>query len=285
MIALASSTAPSTEPTIVAPQRHAIDAGTLLLWHETASLSLATVPEVATAAALVAYSLPTDPREEGAMLLLTPRTAVCPSTTPQIALLLSEPTLRRLLADAPPPAGALLLSVLDFPDTPPAILPLPAPARFAGDAIRRCPLRGLCRELALTARAHDLLLAFLGAVPTPLDATVPPLLRGVVEQLRAAAAIIDRDLENPPSLHELAVRVGLSETALKRGFPRVFDQTVFGYLRERRLERAKTLIETGECTVLEAAARVGYSNPSNFAAAFRARFGVNPKTFQLAVRV
>jgi AraC-like DNA-binding protein len=36
--------------------------------------------------------------------------------------------------------------------------------------------------------------------------------------------------------------------------------------------------------VLEAATLVGYSNPSNFAAAFRLQFGVNPKTFQLAAR-
>jgi AraC-like DNA-binding protein len=64
----------------------------------------------------------------------------------------------------------------------------------------------------------------------------------------------------------------------------VFGTTVFGYLRARRMERARALLEAGKATVLEAAALVGYSNPSNFAAAFRREFGVNPKAFQLTAR-
>jgi AraC-like DNA-binding protein len=139
--------------------------------------------------------------------------------------------------------------------------------------------------MALTARAHDLLLEFLTALSASLSpAAPPPLTRTADDQIRAAADHLAQNLEEPPTLAALARRVGLSETTLKRGFHQVFGTTVFGYLRTRRMARAHALLHSGEATVLEAAALVGYSNPSNFAAAFRREFGLNPKAFQLTAR-
>ena len=162
--------------------------------------------------------------------------------------------------------------------------PLTPDAQLAVESVLRCPFSGICRTLALSARAHDLVLAFLSALPDTPCPRNPALLRCCVDRLHDAAKLLDRMQEEPPSLAELARQVGLGETALKRGFPRIFGTTVFGYLRERRLERARQLLLSGEATVMEAAAAVGYSNPSNFAAAFRSRFGVNPKAFQLTAR-
>jgi AraC-like DNA-binding protein len=162
-------------------------------------------------------------------------------------------------------------------------LPLTTGARLGAESIRRCPFAGACRAMALAARVNDLLVEFLTSLSaTPSVAT--PILRRADDQVRNAAGLLARDLDNPPTLAALAREVGLSETTLKRGFHQVFGTTVFGYLRERRMERAHSLLQSGEATVLEAAARVGYSNPSNFAAAFRRQFGVNPKEFQIAVR-
>lgn len=165
--------------------------------------------------------------------------------------------------------------------TPPQ--PLTPAARLAIESIRRCPFFGPVRQWALAARAHDLLVEFLAQAPggPPSGLALPP---GVDGRIREAARLLEADLANPPTLPELARRAGLSETSLKRGFRRLFGQTVFGHLRARRMQLARTLLESGECTVLEAAVRVGYSNPSNFSAAFRREFGLNPKQFQLAAR-
>ena len=165
--------------------------------------------------------------------------------------------------------------------TPPQ--PLTPAARLAIESIRRCPFFGPVRQWALAARAHDLLVEFLAQAPgVPLPSlALPP---GVDARIREAASLLEADLADPPTLPELARRAGLSETSLKRGFRRLFGQTVFGHLRTRRMQRARALLESGECTVLEAASRVGYSNPSNFSAAFRREFGLNPKQFQLAAR-
>lgn len=161
--------------------------------------------------------------------------------------------------------------------------PLTPAARLAIESIRRCPFFGPVRQWALAARAHDLLVEFLAQAPgvPPPSLALPP---GVDARIREAVSLLEADLADPPTLPELARRAGLSETSLKRGFRRLFGQTVFGHLRARRMQRARALLESGECTVLEAASRVGYSNPSNFSAAFRREFGLNPKQFQLAAR-
>ena len=55
------------------------------------------------------------------------------------------------------------------------------------------------------------------------------------------------------------------------------------YLRRRRLEEAMQLLETGRYAVTEVATRVGYDNPSAFAAAFREQFGVSPSRVRSAL--
>lgn len=202
-----------------------------------------------------------------------------------VALSLAPEALAELCRDERTPGAAALRAFLAGAEQPPLAFPLPAAARLAVESIRRCPFGGACRAMALTARAHDLLIAFLTAVEADARTSArssPP--RRLVEQVRAAAVHLEQNLELPPSLAELARRVGLSETSLKRGFPQVMGTTAFGFLRTLRMERARALLATGEATVLEAAARVGYSNPSNFAAAFRRQFGLNPKEFQLSLR-
>lgn len=161
--------------------------------------------------------------------------------------------------------------------------PLTPRTRLALDSIRCCPFAGACRDMALTARCHDLIVEFLTAWAAALQPPVAAVV-GPEARVRLAAEFIERDLAEPPSLNALAAQVGLSESTLKRGFHEIFGTTVFGYVRARRMEQARRLLESGTATVLEAATLVGYSNPSNFAAAFRHQFGVNPKAFQLGSR-
>lgn len=190
--------------------------------------------------------------------------------------------LDELLAGDPSAGAAALRHFARDPTAAGCTHPLTPRARLALESLHHCPFVGACRCMALTARCHDLLVEFLVAWTESLQPA--PASIGSTDRVRLAAEILERDLEHPPSLAELAARVGLSETTLKRGFRQVFATTVFGYVRTRRMEEAGRLLESGAATVLEAATLVGYSNPSNFAAAFRRRFGVNPKTFQLRAR-
>lgn len=77
--------------------------------------------------------------------------------------------------------------------------------------------------------------------------------------------------------------MGLNERKLKEGFQQIFQTSPFTYLRDRRLEKARELLTNPENSVQEVASATGYASRSQFANAFRKKFGMNPKSYQLHV--
>ncbi|MDB9527192.1 AraC family transcriptional regulator [Oscillatoria sp. CS-180] len=88
----------------------------------------------------------------------------------------------------------------------------------------------------------------------------------------------------PPSLLELAQQVGMCDYNLRRGFKEIFNTTVFGYLRDRRMEKAQQLLLDGQLKVATVARTVGYDSPTSFNAAFKHKFGASPKAYQMSIR-
>lgn len=96
--------------------------------------------------------------------------------------------------------------------------------------------------------------------------------------LEAVAQFLQENLSEEHSLAELSRRHHLNEFKLKRGFREQYGSTVFGYLRRKRMERARELLLGGDESVLGVANAVGYANPSHFTRAFRSVHGINPGT-------
>lgn len=101
-----------------------------------------------------------------------------------------------------------------------------------------------------------------------------------LDSVRAAAELLVERMDEPPTLPELSRMAGLSEYKLKAGFRELFDTTVFGYLRDKRMERALVMLEKEQVSVYEAAIATGYSNPSHFSSVFREKFGLNPSEWR-----
>lgn len=94
--------------------------------------------------------------------------------------------------------------------------------------------------------------------------------------LEGVAAELDANPGKPHTLADLARHHFLNEFKLKKGFREYFGTTVFGYLRQRRMEYAyKRLTETHD-TIIEIANTAGYSNASHFARAFQEVHGCRP---------
>ncbi|WP_249664415.1 helix-turn-helix transcriptional regulator, partial [Lysinibacillus sp. D4B1_S16] len=74
-------------------------------------------------------------------------------------------------------------------------------------------------------------------------------------------------------LMELSRLIGLNDFKLKKGFKEMYGTTVFGYLREKRLEQASLLLQNGTMNVMEVANAVGCSNPSHFAEVRKEKYG------------
>ncbi|MEM9274923.1 MAG: AraC family transcriptional regulator [Cyanobacteria bacterium P01_F01_bin.143] len=148
--------------------------------------------------------------------------------------------------------------------------------------IINCPYQGVTKQLYLESKSLELIaleLAYLEQNKNNTKLKYQPK-KDEVERLYQARKIIQNNLDNPPSLNSLAKQIGLNEYKLKQGFRAVFDNTVFGYLHDYRMERSHLLLTSGAMNVTEVAQTVGYTNLSHFAVAFRKKYGVNPSVIK-----
>ena len=104
----------------------------------------------------------------------------------------------------------------------------------------------------------------------------PAIGKADLEKIYHARDILLRSLYSPPSLAELSRQIYLNEFKLKKYFRQVFGQSVFAFVQEVRLKRAKQLIFEGEKKISAIAYELGYAHPQHFQRAFKQRFGVTP---------
>lgn len=83
-----------------------------------------------------------------------------------------------------------------------------------------------------------------------------------------------------PCLKELALNYGLNEYKLKKGFKQLFNNTVYGYLLELKLEKAKKLLIHSHMSIGEIAASIGYKYAQHFSTAFKRRYGYSPNVLR-----
>lgn len=133
----------------------------------------------------------------------------------------------------------------------------------------------ICGRLHFESLALDLLaqiLAFDYPEQGRAASRTCPAIDTAIDILRAEWA-------TPPTISALARRVGLNECYLKAGFRQRTNQSIGEYVRALRMKHALELIESGTCSILEAALSVGYSNPSHFSAAFKRFHGRLPSAY------
>ncbi len=160
------------------------------------------------------------------------------------------------------------------------LAPLDAEAARRVEAMFATPYTGAARALFLESSALGLLAAQIDAAAR---STTPTQDLAKERHMHTARAWLDAHLDDPPSIIELARIVGINDFKLKRSFKATFGTTVFGYVRQRRMERAATNLRGG-MSVIEAAHTCGYVCPRCFAHAFRRHFGLLPSEVTRAAR-
>jgi AraC-like DNA-binding protein len=83
-------------------------------------------------------------------------------------------------------------------------------------------------------------------------------------------------LDGNIGLSDLARECGLSVSHFVQAFRRTFGMSPYRWLIERRIDRAKTLLSTGDLPIADIAVQSGFSDEAAFTRAFGRIVGESP---------
>jgi AraC-type DNA-binding domain-containing proteins len=83
-----------------------------------------------------------------------------------------------------------------------------------------------------------------------------------------------------PKIEKLARLALMSESKLKKIYKQAFGMGLYEYYQKNRMHKAKELLNSGEYTISQVGAMLGYQNLSNFSASFKKEFNQLPRDHQ-----
>lgn len=101
---------------------------------------------------------------------------------------------------------------------------------------------------------------------------------GDTEKLHYLKGFLDKHFLEDHSLSELSRVCLLNEFKVKKGFKELFGTTVFGHLRQLRMEYAERMLLDSSCSVEEVSDLLGYEHAHHFSTAFKKFRGINPSS-------
>ena len=149
-------------------------------------------------------------------------------------------------------------------------------------AIIDCTYTGELRKTYMQSKtAALLLLALEQLICRPeRESTTIPLRKYDLEKLYEAREFLLHNIENPPTLKQLAHKIGMNEFKLKKGYKQVFGTTIFGDFNKVRMEEAKNYLLGTTKSIADISLLAGYDDPPNFIRAFKHYFGLAPNQFR-----
>ncbi|QEC42785.1 helix-turn-helix domain-containing protein [Pseudobacter ginsenosidimutans] len=140
---------------------------------------------------------------------------------------------------------------------------------------------GEVRTLYLRNKVSELLLlAFTRIVPGTAGASDIRLHQYDIDKIREAREYLLQNMEHPLTVIELSHKVGINDFKLKKGFKQLYGVTIFDFLLEARMEKARSLLTETDTPIHEIAFATGYKNVSSFTAAFKKRMGFPPSAMK-----
>nr|WP_321245507.1 AraC family transcriptional regulator [uncultured Psychroserpens sp.] len=107
------------------------------------------------------------------------------------------------------------------------------------------------------------------------------LISNVDSQLQSFIDIVDTNKLNKLTVKELAFLSNMSVSKFKREFEKHFHSSPSKWFQDKRLEHSAFLLKTKSQRPSDIFEDIGYENLSNFIQAFKTKFGVTPKQYQL----
>jgi AraC family transcriptional activator of pyochelin receptor len=145
------------------------------------------------------------------------------------------------------------------------------------NGVLNCNYSNSLKKMFLFSKAIEILVLQAEAFDRMINKKTQYINKGYDrERILFARDYLLKNIESPPTLTALSRIAGLNEYKLKRGFKEIFNQTVFEYLSDVRLELAKNDLLEKCKLVTEIASELGYSSLQHFSTAFKKKFGITP---------
>ena len=106
-------------------------------------------------------------------------------------------------------------------------------------------------------------------------------LAGAPQSLVDAVALMEANIEEPLTTHELAEHLGLSRRQLERLFKKHLQAVPSRYYLDLRLQEARKQLRESDLAVGDIAFATGFSSGAHFSTAYRHHFGMTPREERL----
>jgi len=101
------------------------------------------------------------------------------------------------------------------------------------------------------------------------------------QSLVEAVTLMEANIEEPLTTHELSAHLGISRRQLERLFKKHLQAVPSRYYLNLRLQRARRLLRESDQAVGEIALAHGFSSGAHFSTAYRHHFGISPRDERL----
>lgn len=144
--------------------------------------------------------------------------------------------------------------------------------------IMNCNLKSTFRKLFIESKILELLMLQMEQIQsykTPFKKN-EKITASSIDKMYYAKELISQKIDNPLSLSELSTILNTNECTLKKDFKATFNTTVFGYIKELKMKKAKSILLDSNYTISEVSDMIGYKNPQHFTTAFKKYYGFVP---------
>jgi len=129
-------------------------------------------------------------------------------------------------------------------------------------------------ESLLSVKFEELLLYLINKYGVAFESYLYSL---IAEKTSVFQKTIEKNTYTSLTLEEISFLCNMSLSTFKRHFINEYNISPGKWLRDKRLSKAKELLEEGSLKSSDIYLELGYNNLSNFSTAFKNKFGVNPK--------
>ena len=134
------------------------------------------------------------------------------------------------------------------------------------DNILNSNRKGFYRKINMNALVFELLLLQLDMFT---DKNPKNINTQDTEKIIKIKQYLEKNYTHPLTLQFLCKKFGTNEFALKKGFKSIFKNTVFGYISDLKMHKARNLLMENNLSIGEVSEKIGYKNTQHFSTALK----------------